>query len=221
MLISRSLIFIHHARTGGSSVQQYLREVLPDTYYPYADTHMREGQKAWVMHQGLEVAWQYARHLQLDPDRLPALVVIRNPYSLALSGYLYLKQRWGERVTDLEASFAGYLENLWDKTPPEKKQGWANSRYGQYSDYLLRNGEAPSNLSIARFETLAADVSTFLTEQLGVTTDRPLPHVNATRHEHFSSYYGAAEEALVYRMWKNAFDAGLYRRYEGLEPAAP
>ena len=218
MLISRSLIFIHHARTGGSSVQQYLREVLPDTYYPYADADMSEGQKAWVTHQGLEVAWQYARHLKLDPARLPALVVIRNPYSLALSGYLYLRQRWGEQVPDLEASFAGYLQNLWDKTSPEKKQRWADSRYGAYSDYLLLNGEAPPNLSIARFESLADDVADFVRDRLGVTTSHPLPHVNATQHEHFSGWFGATEEALVYAMWKNAFDGGLYGRHEGLTP---
>lgn len=219
MLISRSLIFIHLARTGGSSVQQYLREVLPDTYYPYADANMHDGQKAWITHQGLEVAWQYARHLRLDPARIPALVVIRNPYDLALSGYLYLRQRWGGQVPDLEDSFAAYLENLWQKTPAETRQRWAQSRYGQYSDYLLLDGAVPDNLSIARFETLAADVATFVRERLGVTTTRALPHVNATRHDHYSSHYTAHEEALVYDMWQNAFDNGLYRRREGLDDA--
>jgi hypothetical protein len=217
LLISRSLIFIHHARTGGSSVQQYLREVLPDTYYPYADPNMRDGQKAWVTHQGLEVAWHYARHLRLDPARLPALVVIRNPYSLALSGYLYLKQRWGGQVPDLEATFASYLENLRDKTPAEQAQRWAQGRYGQYTDYLLLEDAAPENLSVARFESLVEDVSSFVRERLGVKTTRQLPHVNATRHEHFSTYYGEREEALVYEMWRNAFDSGLYARHQGLD----
>lgn len=219
MLVSRSLIFIHHARTGGSSVQQYLREILPDTYYPYADPNMRDGQKAWLTHQGLEVAWQYARHLGFDPDTLPALVVIRNPYSLTLSGYLYLKQRWGGQVPDLEATFAGYLENLWQKTPADAKQRWSQSRYGQYSDYLLRDGEAPANLTVARFETMDQDVGAFVRDRLGVITGKPLPYVNATQHGPFAEYYGEHEEELVYTMWRNAFDNGLYQRRQGLAGA--
>lgn len=217
MLISQNLMFIHHARTGGVSVQQHIRATLPGEYYPYADPRMSDGQKAWVTHQGLEVAWQYARHLGLDPDALPALVVIRNPYDLALSGYLYLKQRWGDKVPDLEDRFDAYLENLWQKTPQATKDKWQASEYGQYQDYLVQGGRRPPNLTVGRFENLAGEVDAFLRERLGIRYAGELPHANATRHEHFSNYYGDREEALVYRMWQNAFEAGLYARYEGLQ----
>jgi len=56
MLISRRLMFIHYPRTGGASVQHYLRQAVPDTYYPIEDVSLSDPQKAWLMHQGIETA---------------------------------------------------------------------------------------------------------------------------------------------------------------------
>lgn len=215
MLINPKLMFIHYPRTGGSSIQKFILDGLPDRYYPIDDEKMKDGQKAWVTHQGLEVAWQYARHLGLDPDRIPALVVIRNPYDLMISGYKYLGQRWHNEAGKLPASFRAYLEELQEKTPPDKAAAWAQAHYGQYTDYVMRGGQVPSNLTIARFESLVEDVRGFL-GKVGASPTLAFPHRNATEHQHFSRYYTEAEEKLVYEMWKNAFDNGLYERYQGL-----
>ena len=215
MLISPSLMFIHYPRTGGSSIQKLVLEALPGKYYPIDDERMNDGQKAWVVHQGLDVAWQYARHLGLDPEAIPALVVIRNPYDLMISGYKYLGQRWKGQVADLPNSFRAYLEDLSARTPPDRAQAWARAHYGQYDDYLRLGGRQPSNLTVARFENLVEEVGAFLVKA-GMDPAAAFPHRNATEHQHFSRYYTGVEEELVYRMWKNAFDNGLYARHEGL-----
>jgi len=217
MLISRRLMFIHYPRTGGASVQHHLRQSVPDTYYPLDDLSLNDSQKSWIMHQGIDVGFRYAQERGIDPLSLPALVIIRNPYSLALSGFMYLNQRWKSHIDDLENNFLDYLRNLDEKTSPEKKTAWAHSRYGQYTDYLLVNGEQPPNLTIARTESLQKDVRRFLIRKVGVRPNVKFPHRNASEHKHFSTYYTAAEEELVYGMWKNAFEAGLYKRYEGLD----
>lgn len=216
MMISASLLYVHYPKTGGTSVQEYLSRVLPGRYFPKNDASLGNEEKAWLAHQGMAVAFQYAARLGLNPLELPAIACIRNPYSLMLSGYLYLEQKWRDEVGNLEGSFVEYLENLVANTPSDVMQKRAEAPYGPYTGYLTVNGRVPPKLFIARTENLRKDVQSFVQEKLGVSPALGFPHENRTDHEHFSSYYSEKEEEIVYRMWKNAFDSGLYQRYEGL-----
>jgi hypothetical protein len=218
MLISQSLIFVHNPRTGGMSVRDYLKRAAPGHYFPESDPKLGDQQKAALMHQGLAACYQYATRLGFDPLRIPTLVCIRNPYSLTLSGYLYLAQRWREQVQEIEGTFAEYLQNLVTRTPAKVLEQRAAAHYGPFSSFLTLGGDiVPDNLTIARTESLREDIAAFLKDKVGVSPPPGFPHKNASQHEHFSKYYGKAEEEIVYRMYKSAFDNGLYQRYEGLE----
>ncbi len=217
MLISESLIFVHNPRTGGSSVREYLKQALPAKYYPARDTSLSEKERLWIMHQGLAVAFQYAAKLGFDPLSIPAFVCIRNPYSLTLSGYQYLSQRRKDQSIQLEDTFSEYLVNLSMKTPKEKLDRMAAAPHGPFSGFMMIGDKVPANLTIARTETLSHDVAGFLENLTGARPTLNLPHNNRTEHEHFSGYYTKKEEEIVYRMYKNTFDNGLYQRYEGLD----
>jgi len=217
MLIGRSLIFVHHPRTGGMSVRAYLKQAVPDGYRPADDRGLSDKERTWLMHQGLEVCFKYATRLGTDPFSIPALVCIRNPYSLALSSYLYLAQRWGTQVKDIEVTFVSYLRGLVARTPADVLEQRALARYGPFSRYMTLGGDTvPDTLTIARTESLADDIAAFLRDQVGVKAPQGFPHKNASKHEHFSTYYGEDEEAIVYRLYRNVFDNGLYARYAGL-----
>lgn len=220
MLISQSLIFIHYPKTGGSSVQAYLQKAVRGRFFPHDDANLSRPQKESLMHEGLQVAYQYANRLGLNPFEIPAITCIRNPYDLMLSGYLFLKQKHGHKIADLESNFLDYMKNLFARTPVPVMQGRASAIYGPYTAYLTIGQQKPDNLTIARTENLQEDVSAFLKDKVGITPKMPMPHKNRTRHAHFSKYFGEEEERLVYDMWKNVFDNGLYARYEGLESAA-
>lgn len=218
MLIGRKLIFVHHPRTGGNSVSAYLKRAVPDRYYPAADPNLDDERKTWLMHRGLAICYQYANRLGIDPFQIPTLVCVRNPYSLALSGYLYLAQRWKEQLGDIEETFSEYLKNLLAKTPEDVLEQRAGAAYGPFSNFITLGGDIiPDNLTIARTESLAADVEAFLKDQVGVKAPRGFPHKNASEHAHFSEYYGEDQEAIVYRLYRNVFDNGLYQRYAGLD----
>jgi hypothetical protein len=192
--------------------------LIPDNYYPNNDLKLSRDQKVWITHQGLNVCHQYASQQGINPLLVPTLVVIRNPYSLMLSEYMYLKQKWGKKIKDLEKTLLAYLANMYKKTSDERKQKWASDPYGRYQDFICVNGETPDNLTIGRYENLVNDVNGFLSEQLGIKDEKAkLPHKNASRHGDFKNYFTDKEEKLVYAMWKNVFESGLYQRYEGLE----
>lgn len=217
MLISESLIFVHNPRTGGSSVREYLKQVLPAKYYPAGDASLSEKERLWIMHQGLAVAFQYAAKLGFDPLSIPVFVCIRNPYSLTLSGYQYLSQQWKKQSKLVEDNFSEYLFNLSNNTPREKLEKMAAAPHGPFSGFLMIGDKVPPNLTIARTETLDNDVAEFLNKLTGVKPAFDFPHKNRSKHEHFSAYYTSKEEEIVYRMYKNTFDNGLYQRYAGLD----
>jgi hypothetical protein len=199
------------------SVRDYLKRAAPGRYFPESDPKLGDQQKAALMHQGLEACYRYATRLGFDPLRIPTLVCIRNPYSLTLSGYLYLVQRWREQVQEIEDTFAEYLQNLLTRTPAAVLEQRAGANYGPFSSFLTLGGDiVPDNLTIARTESLREDLAAFLKDKVGVSPPPGFPHKNASQHEHYSKYYGEAEEEIVYRMYKNAFDNGLYQRFAGL-----
>lgn len=217
MLVGKSLLFVHHPRTGGTSVRNLLMRISDEQFLPVNDPKLTKEQKVWLTHQGLDVCYQYAAQHRLNPQFIPTLVCIRNPYSLMLSEYMYLSQKWKKKIKNLERTLGGYLTNLYRKTSEKRKLQWAEAPYGQYQNYISINGEIPANLTIARYETLAEDINGFITTQLNDSKNTKLPHKNASRHGDFKNYYTDKEEKLVYAMWKNVFDSGLYKRYEGLE----
>ena len=219
MLVGKSLLFVHHPRTGGTSVRNLLMRISPEQYFPTNDPRLTRDQKVWMTHQGLDVCHQYAIQNRLNPLTIPTLVCIRNPYSMMLSEYTYLSQKWKKKLKANEKTFAGYLANLYRQTSDERKQSWSEAQYGRYQNYICVNGETPDNLTIARYENLAEDVNGFVADKLGITEQAKLPHKNASRHGDFKKYYTEKEEKIVYLMWKNVFESGLYDRYEGLELA--
>ena len=221
MLIGQKFIFIHYPRTGGTSVRNHLSRLFPDNYLPMSDPRLSREQQVNLTHQSLVVCHQYAKQSGVNPLSLPTLVCIRNPYSLMLSEYMYLKQKWGKKIKDLDKTFSGYLNTLSKKVTAEKKQRWKESHYGRYQDYLCINGSLPVNLTIARYESLEEDVNRFIAEKLGLTDSKAkLPHKNASRHGKVAAYYTEKDEQLVYDMWQNVFDNGLYNRFDGLDVAS-
>lgn len=217
MLISSSLIFAHYPKTGGSSVQEYFTRALLGKYYPLDDANLNTQEKSWLTHQGLGVCYQYARKLGLDALTIPSIVCIRNPYSLMLSGYLYLAQNWNSQAGNLEDTFSEYLTILAKNTASDMLEKRASLPFGPYTPYLLSGERIPENLTIARTESLNEDATNFLENLTGDKSEFKFPHQNRTKHRHFSEYFSKIEEKMVYTMWKNTFDSGLYDRYQGLK----
>ncbi|NNJ72257.1 MAG: hypothetical protein HKP09_03640 [Enterobacterales bacterium] len=217
MLAGKSLIFVHHPRTAGTSVRNLLMRAVPDNYFPMQDPNLSQEQKVWITHQGLGVCYDYCHRIGINPIKVPTLVCIRNPYSLMLSEYMYLSQKWKKKIKDLEKTLGAYLANMYRKSSDERKQKWAADTYGRFHDFITINGQIPENLTIARFETLEEDVRNFLQNRLEIADVPKLPRKNASRHGDVKNYYTDKEEKLVYAMFKNVFESGLYKRYEGLE----
>jgi len=177
---------------------------------------MTTGQKQWAMHQGMEFAHQYAQRLGLNPNQIPTLVCIRNPYDHVLSGYKYLADRPAGTVPDLEPDFSTYVQRMHQKLTPKQKVTLEQAPFGLNSKYIMVGRKQPANVTIAKTEDLQTGISAFIRDRLGIEPDRSIAKYNASSADHRAKYYGPEEEEIVYRLHRKMFDNGIYQRYEGL-----
>jgi hypothetical protein len=213
MIFSNDLLFIHIPKTGGMSVSEYLMEVLPKPIY-YAHPGFDESlvdrgvcQFAGIRHENMEEARGVVRQYGFELRSFPAiLVVLRNPYSLEVSRYSYLR--------------AGYP---WDKGPNQKlalSQDFEtfarlSTFHGGASRsierYLLLDGAIPERLRILRFETLVEDVRNCLSS-LGLPISNEFPWKNKSSHSDYRAYYTEAAEEAVFNRYRWVFEQEYYPR---------
>jgi hypothetical protein len=98
MIFSKDILYVHVPKTGGMSVTQYLLEVLPrPVYYTHPNIDEERISNGVVQipgrrHESLEEAQRVVHEYGFDISRLPLiLAVLRNPFSLEVSLYAYLR----------------------------------------------------------------------------------------------------------------------------------
>jgi hypothetical protein len=213
MLFTKDLLFIHVPKTGGMSVTNYLRDVLPTPVYYVQPSHEDGAPPDGVIsvpgsrHQSLEQARRFVAQRGFDITRFPLiLAVIRNPYELEVSRYAYLQtgHPW-DRGYNQELAMTEDFEVF------AAKSTYHGGSSMPLESYFLLDGRIPKNLFIVRHENLAKGVKEAL-RRLGIAMPTGLPWLNRSIHGEFTSYYSKAAEEAVYQKYKWVFDQGLYER---------
>jgi hypothetical protein len=129
--------------------------------------------------------------------------IVRNPWDRMLSQYLFdrlFKQPRKEREARRDFSFdefSDYIRGL-----P------AFLRQGQYEFITDEKGECLVDF-IGRFENLASDFRA-LCRRMGVP-ERHLPHINSSRHTHYSAYYTEETKRRVEELFEEDIEMFGYR----------
>jgi SAM-dependent methyltransferase len=223
MIFSRDILFLHVPKTGGMSVTSYLLDVLPPPVHYVRAGDGREdfarrngvvqvtGPRHGSLAEAAELVQQHGLTLQ---DFKIMLAVLRNPYSWEVSLYHYLRagHPWDygpNQNLALTRDFATFVAEssfgAGDASSPLQS-------HRPLESYFYLDGELPPNLTVARLETLQADIKGAL-GAAGITPgDTKFPWRNKSRHAEFASYYTPEAEEAVYRKYKWVFDAGFYER---------
>lgn len=197
MLISHQakFIFVHVQKTGGKSFEALLQRHFPDLEHWHGrHGHARDG----VAEIGLEKWRDYY-----------SFAIVRNPWERLVSWYamidryrrdLPLHKRWSRRPFSTEIwnqvvqkgrTFDEFIVNctdvIWDK-------GCYKSFAFNQLDYLTDKDGALLVNDIGRFENMAEDAKRAL-EKIGV--NETLPRKNASRHDHYSTWYNDKTRAIV------------------------
>lgn len=201
MLLSHRhrFLFVHIAKTGGTSVRAALKPLLwhDPWYYP-----------AWVCHRldhlcGHRLAAKLPRHAraicarEMLPraifDDLFKFAFVRNPWDLQVSSYLHLQR---ERPAVLAAcpDFGSFLRHKFD--PQRPAQYHLDVTAMPQSDYVLdQHGRLLVDF-VGRYEQLENDFAT-VCRHLGLE-QRRLPHLREARQRKpYQAYYDDVSAELV------------------------
>lgn len=216
MIFNRQLLYLHVPKTGGMALTDLLlRAAEPPVYYLHPDSDPRWPGEGVVeihgsRHETLrEAASIVADHGMSISDFPVILAVVRNPYEIEVSRYGYYRKGhpWDAlhrgRDLALAGDFSGYVTTAEPHGGPKRS----------IEQYLLLDGEAPSNLRVLHHERLAEELPPALRDA-GIDVDlAALPELNVSEHGPWRDYYrSAAEESAVYNRYRYLFDNGWYGR---------
>lgn len=219
MLISKHLLFLHVPKTGGRSVSAYLvnnlrgpmeeslgykarlDEVRQFAFDDVADrTSVFRGRRHEDMQEAVDVLAQRGRRLS---DFQVVLAVVRNPYDLEVSHYEHLRkpsviERRGQRSPSVRAAATGDFGHFVHHAP------FFGCLPAHMERYYTVGEEAPQNLHLIRFESLAETIPTLIAPFSLARSD--LPHINASNRRPYVDYLTPEIEQAIFDKYRYLFE---------------
>jgi hypothetical protein len=190
-------LFIHVPRTGGSSLENYLKKKSPQTVYTQRINNIlpesRYHNKS-LQHQFYTVLYQYRDLLRIKFDSdLKIITIVRNPYSRAVSDLVYNKL---VKLTDSQEAFCTALK--WFLQSDE----YDNHQVPQ--NMLLTDdlGNLVDGIRIFKTETLVEDLKAYgFTDYAGTGSGVD-----------YMKYMNSEFISIVNQVYQRDFDLFGYRR---------
>ncbi len=184
-------VFVHIPKCGGRSIKKVFDLKLHD-------------------HYGLsELGFKSTDYCpDLSVDGLFKFAFVRNPWDRFVSAYEYLK-RGGIPFYDRHKTIAIKKEYPKFKDFLMAKRVWKQwIFFHPQLDFITIDGSIKTNF-VGRFENFQNDFN-FICDQI----DHPrvkLPHVNATKHSHYTEYYDDQSIKIIESCFKEDIDTFKYR----------
>lgn len=195
MLISHkhSLLYVHVQKTAGTSLTRYLKSEVTDL------------QEILRPHDPLRAAQQT---LGSSFDDFLKVGFVRNPFDRLVSWYSMIVEhgtvlseedkindpnynRIWQHVLSGSSCFEEFILNCSDAVD---RSGWKPFLYNQVDYFKNANGDIAADF-IGRFENLEQDFAQLCS--LINIDQKPVPHVNSSKHVNYQNYYSEQARAVV------------------------
>lgn len=175
MPISRmhKILFIHIFKTGGKSVEALLRQHFPLKHGGKYHSSVHAFRKRWRQHF----------------DDYYSFAFVRNPWDRLVSAWAYQQRRHPRRARQFK-TFADFVIYHIRGT---------NHLLLPQADLLCDTTGKLLVTQIYRFESFATECQRLLAD-IGVPTSK-IPHRNASKHAHYSTYYTRRLRKMVARYY--------------------
>lgn len=184
-----NLLYVHIPKTGGTSIQQWMLESVRSAV---AYKHLQ--------HANLE---DLRRELKLEDEF--SFTTVRNPWARLVSSYFYEKKTVSERILFLKGNDSkkwnkkyGDIET-WVKKSEELDKGL---RY-----YIENNNTVKPQVDYVEGISLVVKIEEIDTKfsriQKLCQCRKPVPVVNTTEHDHYTTYYDKKTKRVVEKMFQD------------------
>lgn len=155
------------------------------------------------MQKFVEYLYRYGRSINHFEK---IIFVVRNPYDLVRSNYLFLQDQYALPNRSTNSILAG--ENSYDDF-------CRKIAHPDPGNWIKASGKVPENLHILRFEKLADDIRSI--DDHFKKKNIPMPRLNERIKDNDKAYVLTdATEKLIYEKYRAMFDFGSYKRYSGV-----
>jgi len=191
--IDHKCIFIHIPRTGGTSIEEGIwpaRRGPESLWMGFIDEHHNKYQTGGLQHL---LAKQIKEEVGSNVfNSYWKFSVVRNPWDRIISQYFYTQRKSRiqeflgvEKIESLEE----YLELIQKKKYVHWEEQWK---------FLYDDSENCLVDSIYRFESLGATIEKIFRD---LNISKEVPHINKTKHSHYSEYYTPETKELVAELY--------------------
>ena len=166
------LLFIHIPKTGGTSLENYLKKTYKETLFSgYGNNILPEDdlQKNSLQHQTYSTIYKYRDILEVDfNSNLKVITIVRDPYDRIISDLFFLVLI--NRNDTCETVYNIIKDYLY-------KDCYDNHNIPQYKFITNSNEELIENIKIFRTETLTQDIHNYgFTDYIGTKSN--IIHIN-------------------------------------------
>jgi hypothetical protein len=150
-----NILFIHIPKTGGTSLENYLKTFCKQTLYltkpEIENKNIIPNNKISYQHQTYKTLLKYKEILDIDFTNITIITIVRNPYNRAISDLFYFK------LIDVKSSPHDVFIKL---------KEFINSNYDKYDNHSLPQyeyiintyGEINNDIKIFRCENLKNEI---------------------------------------------------------------
>jgi chondroitin 4-sulfotransferase 11 len=179
---THGFVFVATTRTGSTSIEKYLN--------PYRSAYKIK-----------PIAGPYNTHCSLEKiySKYPGIkdyfkfAIVRNPFDWIVSWYSYRKTVSNKNNTQ-HVTFKDWLVDANSTAYNREGIGLTLSQYD-----IIKGNEAININFIGRFENLQKDFDT-ICDKIGIPQQK-LPHVNESKHRHYTEYYDYETRSIVYELY--------------------
>ena len=166
------LLFIHIPKTGGTSLENYLKKTYKETLFSgYGNNILPEDdlQKNSLQHQTYSTIYKYRDILEVDfNSNLKVLTIVRDPYDRIISDLFFFELI--KKDNTCETVYNIIKDYLY-------KDCYDNHNIPQYKFITNSNEELIENIKIFRTETLTQDIHNYgFTDYIGTKSN--IIHIN-------------------------------------------
>jgi len=184
------IIFVHINKTGGSSIVRALNMLQIHLSVDLIFSSELKGDDQFKIWEGWKLGkrrttynWDELINIKKYWNDYTKFSIVRNPWDRVVSDFFYCKK---ENYVQKELTFRE--EVIYNKDNLER---WKQPCY----DWLTLNGKMAVE-NILRFENLNDDFQK-MCSQLNLPTTIKLPHLNKTKHKHYTEYYDDETREIV------------------------
>ena len=199
-----NILFIHIPKTGGTSLENYLKTICKQTLYltkqEIENKNIIPNNNISYQHQTYRTLLKYKKILNIDFTNVKIITIVRNPYNRAVSDLFYFKLiNVKSSPQDVFIKLKEFINSNYDK--------YDNHNLPQYEYIIDTDGKINNDIKIFRCENLKNEIIKY-----GLHRFNNNENTNKAGKIDYNKYLNKNSISLINNYYKKDFELFNYKQ---------